>query len=284
MLEQTGPSKHAAWKEIVSVTTVVDETRCRALAKEHKLKLASGWRGIAQRACLMNLDGTPDDRIDAIMAQLEWTNHYKEKSEAQARHDHNWLVNNGFLPKDTALQMRVRGQRRVDKDEVFRLLDFALHEARIKGPRGQVKGQTETMALRVLGNWCAIGDDARSGKLKALNPFMSRKAWELLGKMALKDWVENTESDHWETLDHLWAWMVKDSPNRDDLLARIEKWPIVTLTKREHAELDKAPWKYYGPIERYGDRVEVVKRVKLECDSVEVVRVEDDIASAFRLR
>ena len=37
---------------------------------------------------------------------------------------------------------RTRGQTRAfDLDEVFRLLDFALHEARIKGPRGQVKGQ-----------------------------------------------------------------------------------------------------------------------------------------------
>jgi hypothetical protein len=61
--------------------------------------------------------------------------------------------------------------------------------------------------------------------------------------MDLEQWVkgENTANDHWETLDHLWAWMIRDSPNNKDLLARITKWPIVTITKGEHDELNK--WK-----------------------------------------
>ena len=238
----------------MTVTTIIDEDRCWALRKKHGLRFAraNSWRGVAQRAFLMNLDGTSDDRIDAVMAQPEWTGRYKEKSEAQARHDHNWLIKNGFLPKDTAEVTPVRGQTRaLDENEVFRLLDFALNEAKIKGPQRQVKGQTESMALRVVGNWCAIRRDADSPKLKELNPFMSCKAWELHKHLALEEWVkgENTENDHWETLDHLWAWMVRDSPNNKDLLARIEKWPIVTVTKGEHDDLKK--WKDYGPVERY---------------------------------
>jgi hypothetical protein len=251
----------------MSVTTVIDEDRCEALATEHGLKVAGlgSRRGVAQRACLMNLQGTPDDRIDAIVAQREWSEWWKSEAAArrEAKRFHNWLIDENFLPKDTAQAgMRVRGQTRaLDEDEVFRLLDFARNEASIKGKRRQVKGQTETMAMRVVGNWCVIGRDADSAKLKALNPYMSRRAWELRKTLPLEDWVKgkNTANDHWEPLDHLWAWMINDKPNRNDLLDRIKKWPIVTVTKSEHDDLNT--WNDCPPAERYGDRVEVGRRV-----------------------
>jgi hypothetical protein len=161
----------------MSVTTVVDEKLCQDLADKRGLNLAPkarSLRGSAQRACLMNVDGTPEERIQGIMAQPAWIQaiRAKRKSEADAKEFHDWLIEENYLPKDTAWAKtkRTRGQARtLDEDEVFRLLDFALNEARIKGARGQVKGQTESMALRVVGNWCvSIGRDADSPKLKEL--------------------------------------------------------------------------------------------------------------------
>jgi hypothetical protein len=75
----------------MSVTTVIDEKLCQDLADERGLNLAPkarSLRGSAQRACLMNLDGTPEERIQGIMAQPAWIEAIrgKRKSEADARY------------------------------------------------------------------------------------------------------------------------------------------------------------------------------------------------------
>ena len=242
--------------------------------KPAEILKAAGTRRVGLDVIWGNRTASPD----AIVARLEeagkacgasWTGRgfltWAMKQEQRHKYE---LPPIGLPPKGGARTRGASKTHMLDEEEVLRLLDFAVNEARIKGPRGRVKGQTETMALRVVGNWCVIGRDANSPKLKELNPFMSRKAWELRGKMDLEEWTkkENTANDHWETLDHLWAWMVRDSPNSKDLLARIKKWPIVTVTKDEHKELGQ--WKDYGPAERYGDRIEIVR---VEGASVEVI-------------
>ncbi len=76
---------------------------------------------------------------------------------------------------------------------------------------------------------------------------MSRAAWELKCDIPQNEWLKKTRIEHWEPIAQLWSWMVRDSPSREDLLARMRKWPIVTVTEDEEKQLQN----YHDPEARY---------------------------------
>lgn len=130
----------------------------------------------------------------------------------------------------------------MDKDGVMRLLDFVLSEATIKSNRGEDQpwekmSQTVGMALREASNWALSERPLSPAKFKSSNPVMSRSAWELKGDVSHKNWMAKTRLEHWEPITQLWSWSVRALPSKDEILSRMRKWPIVTVTKDEDSRL-----------------------------------------------
>ena len=112
------------------VVTTIDEALCARLCRDLGLKLARArsLRGSAQRVCLMNLTGSPRDRVAAIMAQPEWAG---EKESKAISGFHNWFPDNGYLPKDTPLHPTQRGGAARASREDPRLAAYAILPAEL---------------------------------------------------------------------------------------------------------------------------------------------------------
>jgi hypothetical protein len=105
--DRTDPKFVKQTESRIATFTTIDAAVIVAKVKQYRLKLAPSTepkRGSAQRACLMNLDGTPEDRIAAILAQPQW----KGESESDARVFVTWFIKKGYLRKDLAQTARQR--------------------------------------------------------------------------------------------------------------------------------------------------------------------------------
>ncbi|HEY1944748.1 MAG TPA: hypothetical protein VGH40_21755 [Roseiarcus sp.] len=132
----------------------------------------------------------------------------------------------------------------MDRNEVTRLLNFVISEARVKDV-ADAKGQTVTIALRVVGNWIILGKDVGSAALIKNNPWISHEAWSYKSNRTIK-----LTNEHQEELKRLWRWIVSTpSVAVDDLLDRMKAWPIVTITEDEKRRLKGRD--YIEPAERF---------------------------------
>ena len=133
----------------------------------------------------------------------------------------------------------------------LRRAKFLRDEAREPEP---VRDQTVTYALRVISNWATVGKDAGSAAIKWNNPRISKKAWELYESCSDREWEKQTINEHPEPIAQVWKWIVDhcDKIEPADILARAKKYPMVTVSKEEDAELGRQGFRSQGsPEERY---------------------------------
>src|SRR5262249_26587087 len=97
-----------------------------------------------------------------------------------------------------------RHRNRLTERDLRRRVDFLLTEVRSEHP---VRYQTVTYAMRVISNFCAIGQDAGSATIKAKCRWVSLRALELRGEVSPKEWLSNTINEHQEPLEQIWEWL-----------------------------------------------------------------------------
>lgn len=133
----------------------------------------------------------------------------------------------------------------------LRRAEFLLNEARSENP---VRDQTVTFALRVISNWATVGKDASSSAIKWLNPRVSKGALQLYHEVTDREWERLTINEHQEPISQVWQWILENqnSITARDILDRAMKWPMITITKSEDYQINKAGYRSRGnPEERH---------------------------------
>lgn len=130
---------------------------------------------------------------------------------------------------------------------IFRRIDFLLLEARSLLPKYD---RAVVYAMREISNWCAVGKTASSREIKLKNPRMSREAYKKWQTPPTEDWYKHTTNEHQEPLKQVWEWIRSSKDvTKEEVLARFQNWPMITVTKDEDVRLHK--YRDSEPCERY---------------------------------
>ncbi len=114
--------------------------------------------------------------------------------------------------------------------------------------------QTVSSALRVISNWATVRTNGASSFIKWHNRKISKAAWELYFRSSDKEWERGTINEHQEPISQVWKWIIdnKESISPRDILNRMEKWPMITITKAEDAAISNSGRRSIGlPEERH---------------------------------
>lgn len=114
--------------------------------------------------------------------------------------------------------------------------------------------QTVSSALRVISNWATVRTNGASGFIKWHNRRLSKAAWELYFRSSDEEWERGTINEHQEPISQVWQWIIenKKSVAPRDILDRMEKWPMITITKEEDAAISHSGRRFKGrPEERH---------------------------------
>jgi hypothetical protein len=108
------------------------------------------------------------------------------------------------------------------------------------------------MLLRVISNYCSVGRNGDSLKIKLACCRMSRGAMELRRNSSLKNWHAATQNEHQKPLRDVWMELVdmKDDITHDIIIKKFSEWPMVTVLNAEHGLLENVG-KGKSPAERY---------------------------------
>ena len=139
--------------------------------------------------------------------------------------------------------------RHMTEQAILRRIEFIINEARCEDG---FRDQTITFAMRVVSNWCTLGNDAGAAEVKLKGRRMSREAYDLRVKYSsdLRKWASTTINEHQMPLDQFWKRIRGNKiPSPQEFLADFQRWLMVTVTKHEDDKVRKLRDK--DPIERY---------------------------------
>jgi hypothetical protein len=108
------------------------------------------------------------------------------------------------------------------------------------------------MTLRCLSNYVTVQADGGSKKVKKLNPWMSKAAYEKAVELGqFNSWHDVTTNEHQEPLKEVWTWMlgIHDELTGEMVISRLAAFPFVTVTRDEDAVLRGI--RNVSPVERY---------------------------------
>lgn len=205
-------------------------------------KTPTGKRGAAVKAARNNEGRTPQEICKIIAALPEFDGIY-----AEAVKFYNWMrdpwdrktkVNGPFIdparypmhpPLRHLTHRKIVLGKKTTTDMILRRVDFLLREARSPDP---LYDKPVGEALYMINNVLATGGvyfGAPSDLIKN-NPWRSYAAHTQITR---GNWT-NLTNEHQEPRIQVWEW-IKNNPRLtpEEVLARCEKWPVVTVTQDE---------------------------------------------------
>lgn len=123
-----------------------------------------------------------------------------------------------------------------------------------------VRCQGGAYLMRVLSNYCILGRDGSSQRLKLSNERISQKAYKIRKNLDLatvdgkKAFFRSTRNEHPEPLTQVWQWIIENKDKLDacSIIKRIYSYPMVTITIAEDTDMNKAGYRTRGsPEERF---------------------------------
>lgn len=141
---------------------------------------------------------------------------------------------------------------------IERRIQILLTEASVeKTARQDIK-----MIMRVISNVATIGKDVGSQTIYKSNPYLSKKAKEVLDRcISFEEWVGDNKknlvrrvtNEHQYPLQNFWEDIKQNikNHNSESIWKKFCDYPMVTILVEEDAELKKKIYKNLPPSERY---------------------------------
>ncbi len=169
------------------------------------------------------------------------------KSPSEARGFYNWFLKPAQqriydIPATLQPNPVNRGVmgKKTTRDMILRRIDFLVREANSRDD--MLYDNTVKEALYMINNVLAADGYyfSASSALIRNNPWRSREAHK---QIAGGDWTKLT-NEHQDPSVQVWDWIKKNTPGLipDQVLARCEKWPVVTITEAEEKGLRGRNW------------------------------------------